>query len=326
MSGMLCNLGHSTKDSVVFQKVEGLEGETITKVACGWEHTLALSAGGKLYSCGSNLHGQLGQKLTATRIDSPQRVDYFTDGNRICDVAAGMWHSLTLMDDGGVYSWGSGKHSQLGYDVPHKQYKMFEPCRVELPEAIGTVVSITAGSHHSAVLTDIGNVIMWGSNTKGQLARDPSEVSKVHKPLVLDQSPFNGERLIELKSGWEHCLALTDKGSLFAWGRADYGQLGRGVVTNNTSRCQHCPSEVLLAEVVIVSCGSMHNIALKEEEGGITQAYTWGWNEHGMCGSGTEDDVLIPTVIDTFKHDSVHLIGCGTGCCFAAVNQNLKNS
>lgn len=46
-------------DVCVPEEVEGLQ-EPISLVACGWRHTLAVTAAGEVYSWGRNCSGQLG--------------------------------------------------------------------------------------------------------------------------------------------------------------------------------------------------------------------------------------------------------------------------
>ena len=50
---------------------------------------------------------------------------------------------------------------------------------------------------------------------------------------------------------------------------------------------------------------------------------SWGWNEHGMCGSGDEVNVNIPAPVVGVTDDnySAVLIGCGAGHTFAIVNR-----
>lgn len=39
----------------------------LIQAACGYSHTLLLTKDGKVYSCGSNDHGQLGHELSRKR-------------------------------------------------------------------------------------------------------------------------------------------------------------------------------------------------------------------------------------------------------------------
>lgn len=49
---------------------------------------------------------------------------------------------------------------------------------------------------------------------------------------------------------------------------------------------------------------------------------SWGWNEHGMCGSGDEVNVNTPASVVglTDDHHFAILVGCGAGHTFAIVD------
>ena len=78
---------------------------------------MCLSIGdGDLYTCGSNEAGQLGRKkgdpcTTATRVDA---LDNFS----MQHVACGEAHTLAIVDNGSVASWGSSDYGQLGESMP----------------------------------------------------------------------------------------------------------------------------------------------------------------------------------------------------------------
>nr|KAF6343625.1 secretion regulating guanine nucleotide exchange factor [Pipistrellus kuhlii] len=57
-----------------------------------------------------------------------------------------------------------------------------------------------------------------------------------------------------------------------------------------------------------ISCGSEHNLAVI---GGA--CYSWGWNEHGMCGDGSEADVQAPKPVQALRSSPGILVGCGAG-------------
>lgn len=46
---------------------------------------------------------------------------------------------------------------------------------------------------------------------------------------------FKSIPTFQIVSGYGHCLALTDKGLLYAWGANTYGQLGTGTKSNHLS-------------------------------------------------------------------------------------------
>ena len=53
---------------------------------------------------------------------------------------------------------------------------------------------------------------------------------------------------------------------------------------------------------------------------------TFGWNEHGICGTGTETNVFSPYVIPKpHKAWKVRLIGCGAGHSLLLASGNKPN-
>ncbi|CAO2632616.1 Secretion-regulating guanine nucleotide exchange factor [Lemmus lemmus] len=40
---------------------------------------------------------------------------------------------------------------------------------------------------------------------------------------------------------------------------------------------------------------------------------SWGWNEHGMCGDGTESNVWTPSPVQALQSSRLLLVGCGAG-------------
>ncbi|XP_062862090.1 E3 ubiquitin-protein ligase MYCBP2 isoform X9 [Trichomycterus rosablanca] len=85
---------------------------------------------------------------------------------RAVQVSCGFHHSVVLMENGDVYTFGYGQHGQLGHgDVNSRG----SPTLVQaLP---GPSIQVTAGSNHTAVLLVDGQVFTFGSFSKGQLGR-----------------------------------------------------------------------------------------------------------------------------------------------------------
>ena len=76
------------------------------QVACGWFHTVVLTADSRVLTCGRGDRGQLGHgdkahKLVLTQVE----VEHFK-GVRIVMVAAGHEHSAAVGEDGSVCTWG----------------------------------------------------------------------------------------------------------------------------------------------------------------------------------------------------------------------------
>ncbi|XP_060681898.1 E3 ubiquitin-protein ligase MYCBP2 isoform X7 [Hemiscyllium ocellatum] len=81
-------------------------------------------------------------------------------------VSCGFHHSVILMENGDVYTFGYGQHGQLGHgDVNSRG----APTLVQALPAPCT--QVTAGSNHTALLLADGQVFTFGSFSKGQLGR-----------------------------------------------------------------------------------------------------------------------------------------------------------
>uniref|UniRef100_A0A453NK49 RCC1-like domain-containing protein n=3 Tax=Aegilops tauschii subsp. strangulata TaxID=200361 RepID=A0A453NK49_AEGTS len=107
-------LGHGDfEDHLVPRKLEALKDVSISQIAGGWRHTMAVASDGKLYGWGWNKFGQVG---VGDDVDhcSPVEVN-FPDEQKIAQVACGWRHTLALTENKNVFSWGRGASGQLGH-------------------------------------------------------------------------------------------------------------------------------------------------------------------------------------------------------------------
>ncbi len=89
--------------------VQGLTG--VKAIPAGGTHSLALRTDGTVVSWGGNDQGQLG-RVTSTLFDAvPAPVDGLSGATAI---SAGGLHSLALLNDRTVVSWGDNQYGQLG--------------------------------------------------------------------------------------------------------------------------------------------------------------------------------------------------------------------
>ena len=93
---------------------------------------------------------------------------------------------------------------------------------------------IALGEDFSVALKADGTVWTWGDNTYGQLGCSPNALRNSKYPVrvrILDNNGNSVTNIISVAAGSNHSLALTNTGEVYAWGRNDDGQLGRGTVT-----------------------------------------------------------------------------------------------
>ncbi len=86
-------------------------------------------------------------------------------------------------------------------------------------------------------------------------------------------------------------MALKSDGSLYTWGRNNYGQLGDGTSVDKLSPIQVGTDHIWTS----VSSGYDHAIAIKSDG----SLYTWGYNNVGQLGNGTSVNTSLPIRIGT---------------------------
>src|SRR6266702_1411277 len=204
------------RDSEVPVVVPGLS--TVTAVAAGEEHSLALLANGTVVAWGDNREGQLGDGSTRTSA-VPVPVPGLSG---VAAIAAGSLFSLALLTNGTVMAWGDNESGQLGVG---RQVSL----RV-VPTAVAKITGITAiaaGEEHSVALLSDGSVWVWGGNGEFQLARRngfPGGIGQSNVPLRV---PGLGKAKA-IAAGGSFSLAVLAGGRVRGWGDNAFGQLGNG--------------------------------------------------------------------------------------------------
>ena len=150
-------LGHGVQQHQLLpKKVEALAGQRVVAVSAGQVHSLAITAGGALWSWGSGGQGQLGHGGRQQQL-LPKKVEAL-DGKRIVAISAGSFHNVAITADGAVLSWGSGMRGRLGHGDDERKLL---PKKVEAL-AGQRVVAVSAGLERSFSITADGAAFAWG--------------------------------------------------------------------------------------------------------------------------------------------------------------------
>ena len=118
-------LGRETDNnqSSSFQKLEDLS--EITRIECGYTHSLCIDINNDLYVFGANYHGQLGLGDDYNRIYKPMKHPSLSN---IIDISKGGNHTFVKTSNNEIYAFGNNYDSQLGIRTVHK--KQMRPIRV----------------------------------------------------------------------------------------------------------------------------------------------------------------------------------------------------
>ena len=150
----------------------------ISQISAGAKHSLAISDDGYVYGFGLDNNGQLGFNLTSGQWHNYANIPKLIASlKNIVDVTSGEMHSMALMTNGHVYSFGNNTYGQLGLGNDKSTNKP-----ILIDDLIG-IIQISAGEYHSMVLMNDGRVYVFGSNNKGQLGL--GDIKNRYNPIMV---------------------------------------------------------------------------------------------------------------------------------------------
>lgn len=189
-----------------------------------------------------------------------------------------------LDSEGRIWSWGDGANGMLCLgdlpsDADENDRKI--PHRVAEFGAPGTtVVAIARGFDNLIALRSDGSVWTCGNNSVGQIG-DGTSGNLNHRvlPTQVQGLPSN---VIQVMAASATSYALTSDGSVYAWGRNQYGNLGNGTSSTSTA-ASPVPAQVPgLTNVTVLANGRDHVLAARTDG----TVFAWGLNASSQVGPG----------------------------------------
>lgn len=143
-----------------------------------------------------------------------------------------------------VYTWGSNRNGQLGDGTTFDRWAPVNISLAHLDPPPGLLKKVVAGKYFSLVLTEAGDLITFGDNSRGQLGDGSIQLSI--DPKYLPRTNVLFERFfVDVAAGYEHVIVLTDDSRIFSWGRNSFGQLGDSTTTD-----RHLPQPFIIVQHV----------------------------------------------------------------------------
>jgi alpha-tubulin suppressor-like RCC1 family protein len=138
-------------------------------------------------------------------------------------------------------------------------------------------VELTVGWYHACGRKADGTLWCWGRNGSGELGNGMTEFNR-SSPV---EATAVGRDVAQVSAGDGYTCARKTDGSVWCWGRNNYGQMGRG--STGTGIPTPAPVTLLGTNVAQVAAGGQHACARKTDG----SLYCWGYNGWGQVGDGT---------------------------------------
>ncbi|XP_068458901.1 probable E3 ubiquitin-protein ligase HERC3 [Clinocottus analis] len=254
--------------------LEAFSNITVSQVACGSRHSVALTQGGQVYTWGQDSRGQLGLGRNKHGSDSPQHLRYLS-ALPLVQVAAGGEQSFALSVSGGVFGWGGNDRGQLGLgDIRDRT----TPTPVRCLNTKKTIY-ISCGKDHTAILTKNGAVLTFGSGQYGQLGHN-SFTDELRPRLVVE---LWGAKVTKIACGRNHTLALTDSNRVYSFGCGEQGQLGHGEESHPSVPLPvQLPLDTAVAGIRNIFAGGNCSFATCASTKDVRKANTGGVNDRAL--------------------------------------------
>lgn len=243
------------------------------QVACGYDSSGALKTNGTLWMWGKNANaGNIGDNTTVDR-SSPVQIGSSTDWSKLY---VGRNSTTGIKTNGTLWGWGRNNYGHfLGEPWPVGENR-------SSPIQLGSDTWTTVVNGSSGIFAGIrsdGLLFTCGHNSYGvlgiNLAYGGSNNAR-SSPSQIGSSTWSDVSLGSATLG-QHILGVQTNGTLWAWGRNEYGQLGVGNTQHRSS-----PTQVgALTNWSRVGGGALHSVASKTNG----TLWAWGYNGYGITGN-----------------------------------------
>jgi len=220
---------------------------------------------------------------TPTAISS----EYFPEGTKFVDIAAGDSISFALTETGLVYSWGTFRRNEgiLGFNETTSVQT-----RPTLIPGLTKITHIACGANHALVIDNAGKVKAWGSGQQNQLGRRMTERSLITGLTPTNVSFKDGRRsqpIRDVACGEYHSLAIGVDGRVWSFGVNNYGECGIPESAGKDNAIVEQPALVpsLGTNVISLKGGSHHNVAVTTQG----ECLVWGRLDGYQIGQKVEN-------------------------------------
>jgi alpha-tubulin suppressor-like RCC1 family protein len=304
-------LGHGdAKPQLMPKLVEAAvwAGRRVVAVACGKIHTAVIMDDKSLFTFGRGDYGNLGHGDKKPQLAPKQvNVDAAGWGGRggVTAVACGNYHTVTVVNDGSVFTFGHGGFGQLGHGDTEQQWV---PKKVEVVGWAGLrIVTVACGEYHTAAVSDDGSLFTFGKGGAGRLGHGDEEEQLA--PKQVEAMGLWG-RVVTVACSDTNTAAVMEDGSLITFGAGESGQLGHYDYDGQ----QLAQMDVIgrawgRRHVVAVACSESMTAAVVDDG----SLFTFGYGGWGQLGHGDKADQLAPKQVEAVNLAARRVIAVACG-------------
>jgi len=178
-----------------------------------------------------------------------------------------------------------------------------------IPELIDSdICKISIGQYHMVALDKFGKLYFWGTFKCDEFMG--ARFSQRRAIFVPSQYPeLLDKQFIDIASGANFVVALTDDYRLIEWGWTDRSTEGQS--NKRETLIPHDNSLPFGWRVVSIACGTVHAIVLAINQLYQQKIFSWGFNQQGQLGLGDRLVRHQPTPITTELPSNISQIAVG---------------
>ena len=247
------------------------DGDLETMFVNDYEMIDQFAATGSLWAWGMNSNGQLGDFGTVRKSSPVQTISGGTNWKQVSAQSTG---TAAIKTDGTLWMWGLNSNGQLGTGDNTNHQSPVQTI------AGGTNwKQVNNGNQHTVAIKTDGTLWLWGRNNDGQLGNNTTGDANSQSSPV--QTIAGGTNWKQVACGQSSTAAVKTDGTLWLWGRNNYGQLGDNTQVGKSSPIQTIAGGNTWKQV---SCGNGFSAAVKTDG----TLWLWGRNSYGTLASGVD--------------------------------------
>ena len=242
---------------------------------------------------------------------------------KLCDlkvkkIFSGYDYNIIIDKENDLYSWGDNSSGQCGLG---DKIMIKSPKQLYFPELMENdyIEDIICGNNSTFFISKNKKIFLCGFNFI---------LKKYWYTPTLLELKFDSN-ILQIKSGEDFTLFLTEKGNVYSMGFGSEGQLGIKNIFDEYNKKKYCSKPTnILNSIKLISCGYKHSFAINYN-GDI---FCWGKNNKGQLGlnfcedkNGGEENcnVLIPEKLKNYVDDiEIKDIICGKNFSFFQTKNN----